>query len=85
QLFRRAKSFDQITPIQCLQRIAHDQDESLSIITVKTKLAPMGLDPRIHAALHQLRAWIPGSRPGMTEVGGAFSTNTLPIERNICA
>ncbi|WP_210203175.1 hypothetical protein, partial [Rhizobium phaseoli] len=28
--------------------IAHDQDESLAIITVNTKLAPMGLDPSIH-------------------------------------
>ncbi|MBB2784792.1 UNVERIFIED_ORG: hypothetical protein GGE55_006256, partial [Rhizobium esperanzae] len=35
-----------LAPIQCLQRIAHDQDESLAIITVKTKLAPMGSSPR---------------------------------------
>ncbi|WP_210201891.1 hypothetical protein, partial [Rhizobium phaseoli] len=32
-----------------LQRIAHHQGESFAIITVKAKLAPMGLDPSIHA------------------------------------
>nr|KZA99759.1 hypothetical protein A4A59_21205 [Rhizobium leguminosarum] len=34
----------------------------------------LGLDPRIHAGLHRRRAWIPGSRPGMTE-GGARLPN----------
>ncbi|ANM03257.1 hypothetical protein AMC78_CH01120 [Rhizobium phaseoli] len=29
----------------------------------------LGLDPRIHVRLHQDRAWIPVSRPGMTEGG----------------
>ncbi|MDH6649011.1 UNVERIFIED_ORG: hypothetical protein M2312_003671, partial [Rhizobium esperanzae] len=40
-----------LVPIQCLQRIAHHQGESFAIITVKAKLAPMGLDPRTHAGL----------------------------------
>ncbi|WP_210179336.1 hypothetical protein, partial [Rhizobium sp. WYCCWR10014] len=35
---------------QCLQQIAHRHGESSTIITVKTKLAPMGLDPSIHGA-----------------------------------
>ncbi|ANM15997.1 hypothetical protein AMK06_CH01059 [Rhizobium sp. N541] len=30
----------------------------------------LGLDPRIHAASASARPWIPGSRPGMTEIEG---------------
>ena len=39
-----------------------------------------GLDPRIHSRLHQHRAWIPGSRPGTTEVLGRVSAK-LPDGR----
>ncbi|MDH6206535.1 MULTISPECIES: hypothetical protein, partial [Rhizobium] len=34
-----------LVPIQCLQQIAHKHGESSTIITVKTKLAPMGTGP----------------------------------------
>ncbi|MBB2681720.1 UNVERIFIED_ORG: hypothetical protein M2312_005271, partial [Rhizobium esperanzae] len=39
-----------LVPIQCLQRIAHHQGESFAIITVKAKLAPMGLRPTMDDA-----------------------------------
>ncbi|NKM62603.1 hypothetical protein GFL58_16530 [Rhizobium leguminosarum bv. viciae] len=52
------------------------------------KLTPrsvlLGLDPRIHSRLRQPWAWIPGSRPGMTEVGAALARPPrTPLQRSI--